>query len=277
MIKSNYDKIPYIKVNEGKVWKGWSAICSQIYFRYKQSNKKKYIVAFECYTGVYEQEILNSLKSLHYDILIDTDHIFKSEEEIIKITYPDVTDDEIFGYMTRLQMDDFFDQERFDKTQDFIAAIESGLIVVYGHGAAKLARDSDLLVYADMARWEIQQRMRRNEVHGLGVNDQHLPFSEQYKRGYFVDWRVCDKLKKSLFSKMDYVLDSNKKDDPKMITAETLFKSIEKTVNQPFRVQPFFDPGPWGGQWIKQTCDLDKTVDNYAWCFDCVVEENSLL
>ena len=40
---------------------------------------------------------------------------------------------------------------------------------------------------------------------------------------------------------------------------------------------PFFDPGVWGGQWMKSQLDLDPTVHNYAWCFDCVPEENSLL
>ena len=28
---------------------------------------------------------------------------------------------------------------------------------------------------------------------------------------------------------------------------------------------------------MKQHCDLDPTISNYAWCFDCVPEENSLL
>ncbi|RYY33778.1 MAG: mannose-6-phosphate isomerase, partial [Sphingobacteriaceae bacterium] len=40
---------------------------------------------------------------------------------------------------------------------------------------------------------------------------------------------------------------------------------------------PFFDPGPWGGQWMKEVCDLDRDTVNFAWCFDGVPEENSLL
>jgi hypothetical protein len=32
-----------------------------------------------------------------------------------------------------------------------------------------------------------------------------------------------------------------------------------------------------GGQWMKEYCDLDRDVENFAWCFDCVPEENSLL
>ena len=27
---------------------------------------------------------------------------------------------------------------------------------------------------------------------------------------------------------------------------------------------------------MKEVCDLDREVPNFAWCFDCVPEENSL-
>lgn len=36
-------------------------------------------------------------------------------------------------------------------------------------------------------------------------------------------------------------------------------------------------PGPVGGQWMKEVCDLDRRAKNYGWCFDGVPEENSLL
>ena len=52
---------------------------------------------------------------------------------------------------------------------------------------------------------------------------------------------------------------------------------MAKTARKPFRVVPFFDPAPWGGQWMKDVCDLDRSAANYGWCFDCVPEENSLL
>lgn len=62
-----------------------------------------------------------------------------------------------------------------------------------------------------------------------------------------------------------------------MIRGTTLRKGLSITIKQPFRLMPFFDPGPWGGQWMKEVCDLDKERVNYAWCFDCVPEENSLM
>jgi mannose-6-phosphate isomerase class I len=41
-------------------------------------------------------------------------------------------------------------------------------------------------------------------------------------------------------------------------------------------VVPYFDPGPWGGQWMKEVIDLDRDTENFAWCFNCIPEENSL-
>ncbi|MCQ2154048.1 MAG: class I mannose-6-phosphate isomerase, partial [Bacteroidales bacterium] len=149
--------------------------------------------------------------------------------------------------------------------------------VIIGSGAAMAAPQNALVIYADMARWEIQQRFRRHEVRGLGVDNRKDPVSIQYKRGYFIDWRALDRYKDSLFGKVDYWLDTNTADDPKMIDAATFLRGIDATVRKPFRVVPFFDPAPWGGQWMKDVCDLDRNVPNFGWCFDCVPEENSLL
>ena len=40
---------------------------------------------------------------------------------------------------------------------------------------------------------------------------------------------------------------------------------------------PYFDPGVWGGDWMKTHFDLPENGSNYAWSFDGVPEENSLL
>jgi mannose-6-phosphate isomerase class I len=146
---------------------------------------------------------------------------------------------------------------------------------VFGYGSSLVA-NPDILIYADMPRWEIQQRMRKSQVTALGVDNRKDPFSIQFKRGFFIDWHVLDKHKKKLFKKVDYWLDTVK-DKPKLIDRDTFFKGIDITANSPFRVVPFFDPAPWGGQWMKEVCGLDKSVENYGWCFDCVPEENSLL
>ena len=61
-----------------------------------------------------------------------------------------------------------------------------------------------------------------------------------------------------------------------MIAGDDFRRGLALAVKRPFRVVPFFDPGPWGGQWMKEVCGLPAEAPNYAWCFDCVPEENSL-
>lgn len=76
---------------------------------------------------------------------------------------------------------------------------------------------------------------------------------------------------------VDYFLDTHQPGKPKMITGEAGRTGFAEAARRPFRVVPFFDPAPWGGQWMRKYCDLPADKPNYGWCFDCVPEENSLL
>ena len=264
MRKANYDKAPATEV-EGKIFLGWEAILSKL----KAENRPA--VAVEVYPGSYEDALDEAFGSVFGPVL-RTRSLMKPEAEIRSMTDPFMTDDVLFGHVTSLEMTEYFDEGK-------VAAVRSGGVtgVILGPGASLVMPEGALLVYADMARWEIQQRMRRHEVCGLGVDNREDAVSIQYKRGLFIDWRVCDRHKDTLFPRVDYWLDTNDAAHPKMISGETFLRGMEKTARQPFRVVPFFDPAPWGGQWMKEVCDLDRSVPNYGWCFDCVPEENSLL
>lgn len=265
MRKSNYDKFPATKV-DGRVWTGWEAIraCLQ--------EASASVLAVDCYTGVYEEEVENALKSAFKQV-IRTRDLMKSETQVREMTARFMTDDVLFGYVSPLRVEEFFDAV---KIADARTRTMEGTLVV-GPGAALVAGENATLVYADMARWEIQQRFRAHKVCGLGVNNALDPVSIQYKRGYFIDWRALDYYKDGLFERMDWMLDTNDAACPKLISADVFRRGLALTAQKPFRVVPFFDPAPWGGQWMKDVCDLDREKANYGWCFDCVPEENSLL
>ena len=266
-----YDKFPSTKIEDGRLIKGWDNILTEL-----TTDRRGNITAVECYSGIYSKDLIQIFKTLPHAIFIDTTELFKSEEEIVAMTSPFLKDDVLFGYFSNLSLSDYFDRDKLRKAQqEIIASDPKSRVIVFGPGSSAVV-DTGLLVYADMPRWEIQRRMRRQEVSALGVDNRQDPFSLQYKRGMFNDWKVLDREKKKIMHKVNYWLDTVM-EEPKLIDRNTFVKGIEKTAHKPFRVVPFFDPAPWGGQWMKEVCDLDRSVDNFGWCFDCVPEENSLL
>lgn len=272
-LKSNYDKFPRIPVAgyEDACILGWDAICARL----AEGLAQEYVLAVECYQGVRESEIADALRSHFGDAgIFLTKAAMKDEDKLYDVLKQDITDDEIFGYMTRHTMEVFFDESKVAGLRKEIA--RGGKRIVFGVGASYVCPDSDRLVYLDMARWEIQLRFRRNEVPNIGFDNAEMRASLNYKQAFFVDWRICDRWKKRIFGKIDYFIDTNVYDMPKMIPAEAFFAGIRQTAARPFRVVPYFDQGVWGGQWMKDVCDLDRDAVNFAWCFDCVPEENSL-
>ncbi len=270
MRKSNYDKFPSTPL-EGNLIKGWDSIFQTL----KEKLAGKGICVIECYQGVYIEELEKHLPALEADLVIKADNLYHAEEKIRTLTQRWVTDDRLFGRRASFTYQDFLDEDKVKVARNEMK-VQTGLTLVYGHGAFYVAGQADVVVYIDMARWEIQQRSRRKEIDGLGVSNREEDASRHYKRGYFVDWIVCDELKKRLLPIADYWMDTHVPETPKMITGELLRQGLTKTAHRPFRVVPFFDPAPWGGQWMKEVCDLDRSKSNYGWCFDCVPEENSL-
>lgn len=269
MRKSNYDKYPATGI-EGDIVVGWGDIL-QLFGSLLERHGR---LAIDCYVGVREEELLGQLGRLGDVAVVNVRDLYHNESHVRAMTERFMTEDVLFGYVTNLELADYFDARKLSAAREDIAS-SSRPVVVVGTGAGMVLPEAPL-VYADMARWELQQRFRRHEVRALGVDNRAEAVSLQYKRGYFNDWRVCDRYKDGLFHRVDYWLDTHCADRPKLIDRDTFLRGIEKTVSGPFRVVPFFDPAPWGGQWMKEVCGLDSSQPNYGWCFDCVPEENSL-
>lgn len=270
MRKVNYDRFPSTKIT-GTILQGWDAVHALLV----ECFKAKKVVAVDFYAGVREEEVAGELGVLSPTLFINTRNLMKPQDEIKAMTERFMTDDILFGYVTNLTLNDYFDAEKLEEARQQVANT-TGKVIIVGSGAAMVAPAEATVVYVDMARWEIQQRFRVHEVKALGVDNREDAVSLQYKRGYFNDWRILDRYKESLFGKVDFWLDTHIANEPRLIDKETFFKGIEETVKTPFRVVPFFDPAPWGGQWMKEVCGLNPEKENYGWCFDCVPEENSL-
>ena len=273
-MNSNYDKFPAVRADAPHrcAWQNWPEILDVLRGEIARGARR---IAIECYPGVYEDDLARVVaEGLAPCRILRTADCWKPAAEIDAMVARELTDDPVFGRMNGFVIDDFADPEKLARLR---STTDAQPLVILGAGTELIEPAPDLLIYADMARWEIQQRQRAGKIANLAADNFKERPSLQYKRAFFLDWRVADRIKKRLLPRCDYLLDTNDAATPKLVTGDAFRGALRHTVTRPFRVVPFFDPGPWGGQWMSRVCGLSDAEPNFAWCFDCVPEENSLL
>lgn len=268
---SLYDRYPATKIKgyENSAIVGYDAILNEL----NAVMKSKHVLVMDAYPGTSDALVLEQVKKLNPELLIDMSTILKDEKTLNQQLQYHITDDRIFGRMYYGSLIDFMDLDALEEAKKSVEST-AGLVIVYGVGAS-LVTKGDVLVYLDMARWEITLRYRKG-MPNLQCTNYDEDSLRKIKRGFFIEWRVADKHKMTCFDDVDYFLDTNKDEMPKMISGQGVRDGLKQIASQPFRTVPYFDPGVWGGQWMKKVCNLDKDQDNYAWSFDGVPEENSL-
>ena len=230
-------------------------------------------VVLECYPGVNQAEVLDLVQPLGFDTVIHADDCALDPEQLDAALERDLTDDRVFGILTVRKLADFFLPDRLEAARR--AAAAGRRVLVYGVGATLVA-PGDLLVYADITRWELQLRFRRGADNWRTARH-GLPKLSKYKRGYFAEWRWGDRVKKDCLPRLDIYLDTTTEGSPALLPGDAYRAALAAVARRPFRMAPYYDPGVWGGDWMKRTFDLPENGSNYAWSFDGVPEENSLL
>ena len=269
----NYDPFPSVRVTGEAVCcaEGWDSVLPEIRKRIPEG---RCTVICELYPGVDPDAVLRELMKLSPEKVIDTRELLLPPGELMKRVYGDQGDDRVFGLMSHKNLRACFDEEKLSAARTAAAESRAGLMLVCGTGASLVA-DGDLCLYFNITRWEIQLRYRNGQGNwGLGNGD--APLLTKYKYGFFVLWRMADRLKVKLLPKVDMMIDANDREVPKMISGGDYLRALDQAVRQPFRVRPYFDPGVWGGQWIRKQLEIPTDAANLAWGFDGVPEENGL-
>ncbi|HAX03328.1 MAG: mannose-6-phosphate isomerase [Tenericutes bacterium GWC2_34_14] len=268
--KSEYNRKPVIPVSQDRlgVFDGSLDIINEL------KSVKEGLIVFETYPGI----DLNRLKSdvidhLKPSLVVHMEDFSKSEQDIDSMIERNLTDDRVFGLFSHHKIEDFYHAERLKSVESMVLNTE-GLVVVYGFGASLI--EGGVRVHVSLTRWEIQLRYRKG-LSNFKKNNPKEDILRKYKRGYFVEWRVADRIKDAFYKDAHYVIDYNMLDHPKMMMMNTYQNMLDTMIRRPFRMVPYFDPGVWGGQWMKEVMHLDPKEKNYAWSFDGVPEENSIM
>lgn len=273
----NYDLHPCMKINgyEDQVWEGKNiGKRLQEDIDRLQKTQKKIVVTFDCYPGVSKEEIRVLADSINPDVVFEMEDYAKEEEALNREFYDYMTDDRVFGIMCHKNISDWFVPEKLKMAQQQVQEKKEGVIVIIGV-AADLLCQGDIYIYCDLTRWEIQLRYRSGMANWNCTNTGD-PILTKYKRGFFIEWRLADRYKKSRYERFDYVLDTEMAHHPVLASGTAFRGALRQLAGRPFRMEPYFDPGVWGGQWMKENFGLDPEKENYAWSFDGVPEENSI-
>lgn len=266
---SNYDKYPKIEIkgHDDAIDVGKEDILRRL------QTFRRGVLCFECYPGVDLEALKHELiLPLNPGRIINIEHYAKSEEVIDQMISDNLTEDRVFGFMSDHVIEDFYPEQTLSGLNNALRQTDE-FVVVYGFGASLV--ESDVLCHVGLTRWEIHLRYRKGMPNFQKSNDDE-DVLRKYKRGYFVEWRVADRIKDAIHDRLDFVMDWTHKERPAMITADAYKDALDQITRRPFRMMPYFDPGVWGGQWMKEVCDLDREQANYAWSFDGVPEENSI-
>ena len=275
----NYELHPVKRIDgfDEQAWEGAEAIGQILRERVLAAleEKKKAVVCFDMYPGVNKEEIRNLAKMLKPLHIFDMEDYAKTEDEINETFADYITDDRVFGMMCHKKIEAFFEAEKLEQAEKSLEAIPRGCVVVMGMGAGILT-EPDIYIYCNLTRWEIQLRYRKGMPNWHCTNTE-APILAKYKKGFFVEWRLADRHKRDRYERFDFMMDTEKEGHPKMITGDAFRRALDITSREPFRMEPYFDPGVWGGHWMQENFGLDPNEKNFAWSFDGVPEENCLL
>lgn len=280
----NYELHPETDVKgcDDSAWDGTAAVVSELRCRIREMQEERrksgcgnrIVVSFDCYPGVDKEEILSLAAQLDPTRVFDMEDYAKSEETLNREFADYITDDRVFGVICHRKTEDLFQKEKLQQAAEELADITEGVIAVAGLGTDLLC-EADIWIWCSLTRWEAQLRYRAGmpNWHCTNTDD---PILTKVKRGFFIEWRLADRYKKARYELFDYVLDTEEKQHPKMASAEAYRQGLRQVSRKPFRMEPYFDPGVWGGKWMQKNFGLDPEQPNFAWSFDGVPEENCL-
>jgi hypothetical protein len=160
----------------------------------------------------------------------------------------------------------------FDGPPRRVARLDAEVTLVFGPGSALVAHER--LWYLDVPKRLTLQAVQRGQAGNLG-QPPGQPGTEQ--RHLFVDWPLLDRHRDTLVARVDRFVDLTDPEVPHWLDGGPLRASLKALSVAPFRTRPAFQPGSWGGQWLRRRLGVQTDAPNLAWSYELVAPEAGLL
>jgi len=277
-----FDTAPAFDLSKGKIEIGYNTLAAKI--KNSVPNGLRVLI-IDGYQGVNWEKFADSLKTELSISHVETEWInvnecLLPEETINQAIEPFLGgDDPLFGTHFPLSSEVFFDPVKIAKYRikaSIARAKQAGsLLIFYGAGAG-LIELYDELWYIDVPKDLIQENVRKGDAVNIGLKES-LPFGDYYKRSFFVEWPALNRQKKQLLPMLDCYIDLQDIDIPSFISGNDFRYALQELSETPFRLRPWFFPGPWGGKFMQGHMGLDPEQPNFAWSFEMIVPENGVI
>lgn len=270
-ITDGYNIYPVCPLGDNKVFSGYRSLTK---WMISQKN-----VVIEGYVGLFWDKIQESITiCLAEEGLkanwVNTTNFLKPITDVDALVAPFLgTDSSVWGTKCTLSLEDFYHTDKLSAQRPDETSV---INIIIGPGAS-LANWNAAILYIDLPKNELLFRMRAGAINNLGASVLEEPY-KMYKRFYFVDWVLLNNHKKAILKNITAIADGQWPTDINWMFKSDLDIGLNKISHSVIRARPWFEPGAWGGQWIKDHIEkLNKDVVNYAWSFELIVPENGLV
>lgn len=270
-VAAPYNPFPFHAMGNDKINNGYESLA-----RYIAQHK---LVLIDGYVGVFFHEVqLHLQEALEKKGLkvkwIATDKYLQAPDAIQEMVQPFLGEEKsVWGRRCNLHLKDFFQLSALTAVQPDAHA---DITIVIGVGAALTGWEAPV-IYFDLPKNELQYRMRAKSICNLGARSPESAFA-MYKRFYFVDWVVLNNYRKEILDRLTVIADGQWHTDVNWALANDIRNAMHDLGQSVWRVRPWFEPGSWGGQWMKRRLKgLNTDVVNYAWSFELITPENGLI
>lgn len=269
----------------------------------RENKRRPCLIALDGHLGVPWDEWITTLRNKIEQSGLQSEFCnlalcLKSPGTIEKMVRPFLPNDPTFGRIFKGSLTDFFDKRKilslhnklsvYTKTRTKSPAPD--VVICYGIGSAGLGlrKFYDAVFYVDLCREEILKRLKMGIAKPIGAktesnkkperdSEDALPAYFSTRRFYYIDYPVLDKHRKLLLPKIDYYIDGNSLNNPKLLPVDVFHQILEVLTRGPVKPKPYYDPSPWGGQWLKRVRKLPREMVNCAWSYDLIEPEASFL